>query len=214
VVVTASRQNMVLIEDIVKELDTEVATGRETRILKLQYASAPELVNVINQTQGQSLKGRTTGILPITVVASQSSNAILVTSTLADYQKIQDLVAILDVAPEEGEGRPYKIIPLPQHIDGQQFAQVLEQKWNQGEWNTTGPQQRQPRLIAVGSVPGTNAIIVTGNRSEFRAVEGMVQDLLAVRPPGVRQVRYISLQNIDPNEVKRLIDEVTKPRQR
>jgi hypothetical protein len=42
----------------------------------------------------------------------------------------------------------------------------------------------------------------------------MVADILAARPPGQRQVRIINVQNLDPGEVKRVVEEVTKPRKR
>lgn len=199
-----------LLSQLDVEVDTEMSTGRDTRIIKLQYASAAELANVMSQTQARAIRG----MEPVTVVASEGANSLLVTSTQSEFERMQELVAKLDVPPEEGEGRPYRVLPLPSHIDGTQFARQVEQTWNRAEHSRARAERRQPRMIAVGSVPGSNAVIVAGSPSQFRDVEGMVNELLTVRPPGVRQVRTISVQNIDPNEVKRLVDEVTKPRQR
>jgi type II secretory pathway component GspD/PulD (secretin) len=147
-------------------------------------------------------------------VADDTTNSLLVTSSQADFEKLEKLVAKLDVEPDAGEGRPYRLFALPQSIDAEQFARQVERTWNRAEQYKAREQRRQARQLSIGAEPASNSLIVAGNPSQFRDFEAMVKELMEMRPPGQRQVRVINVRNVDPREVKRLVDEITETRRR
>lgn len=123
VLVVASRENMARVEQLVNELDDENAGAMETKIVKLRYANAVDVANLISSvlteaaasrssraTQGggasffQRVFGtggqqqtQSSGDPFAKVVADPRTNSLIITATQERMERIEKMIAELDV---------------------------------------------------------------------------------------------------------------------
>ncbi len=99
------------VKDLIQDLDIKVeAKGKRFDVIKLKYASAEDLAQVLNtldigqvKLKGQKVK-ETSEPLPeegIKVAAEKSSNSLIVYATPWEYQTVRDLVKKLDVRKKQ-----------------------------------------------------------------------------------------------------------------
>ncbi len=103
-IVYGNREVFKEIGDLLKELDIPVESQeRRFYVLPLKYSSAEELAKVLRSLNLERIglgHKRTRRLLPgsgLHIAADKSSNALIVYATPAEFEKVKDLVARLDV---------------------------------------------------------------------------------------------------------------------
>lgn len=99
VIVTAKAEYMTEIEKLVQELDRETATTNVTRLVTLKAARAADAVQTLTTHFNQSRAKKGSGQSPISVVANDSTNALIVSAPQNEIEDVMGMIEMLDVPP-------------------------------------------------------------------------------------------------------------------
>jgi type II secretion system protein D len=145
VIVSSDPQNFQIIDDIIKQIDQEVAPQEVIKIFPLKYADASSVVENLNDlfegTQDQNMpwwqrsemrfrrqmsgeKETVTGIQgTVNLVADTRLNAVVVSTASANIPILEDLISKVDITVPDLE-TDTKIFPL-KHADAESVAQII-----------------------------------------------------------------------------------------
>ncbi|WED21925.1 type II secretion system secretin GspD [Vibrio sp. JC009] len=93
------------LRDLIKQLDVEMATKGNNRVIYLKYAKAEELVDVLKgvsdniqkEKQGTSKKGSSSGSSDVMISAHADTNSLVITAQPDVMQALEDVIAQLDI---------------------------------------------------------------------------------------------------------------------
>jgi len=183
VMVSSDPQNFVIIEDIIKQLDQQVAPQEVIKIFPLKYADASSVVENLNDlfqgTQDQSMpwwqrsemrfrrqmngeKETVTGIQgTVNLVADTRLNAVVTSTAAANIPILQDLVSKLDILIPDLE-TDTKIFPL-KHADAESVAEIINNVYQGGNQSNRGSDfffflPRSSRGNKSGTITGTISV--------------------------------------------------------
>ncbi|MSU34703.1 MAG: hypothetical protein EXS36_06250 [Pedosphaera sp.] len=185
--VSGAASEIARVESIVRQLDStdRKATKEETRVLRLQAASAPELVGLIEK----SLNARQ---VQVRVLVDARSNSLIVTGDASAVEAAAQMVQQLDtqsgLSPREIrilELKTTDAATLSPMVSGLFADQVKAQR---------GVEYNSPTKLVPDAVG--NRIIVTGIRSEIDQVASLVQRLDTV-PDQAQGARVFKLNLAD-----------------
>jgi len=127
-------------EELIRTLDSEAAEAGRTvvRVMPLGFAEASQLMQTLNQTMG-SLEFPSGG--KPTVLGAPGSNALILTGSEADLNKVEELVKTLDVRPTDAGTARIETFEL-KHSDATQLAQVVQRL-------LSDQQDTDPKLLQV-----------------------------------------------------------------
>ena len=191
-IITDYASNLSRLMEIIKAVDVPT-TGEEVAIIPLQHSSAETVAKSVGQLFGAAAqKGARQEMVKI--APFERTNALIVFAAKAAMERIRDLVAQLDVEVPKGEGN-IRVVYL-QHANAEEMVKVLmnlpdtKSSRTQGSTTTTG---KTGGGASTGSAPGgapaisdaikivadaeTNALIITGPREEYEAVEAVISKL-------------------------------------
>ncbi|NLX21395.1 MAG: hypothetical protein GXY55_06945, partial [Phycisphaerae bacterium] len=105
--ITASPANQEKVATIIKELDvSNVQRTVLPKTVKLAHAKASDVAaTMTSMIQRSKRRDRTTGMYPITVMADDLSNSLIVTANERDMKEAEELIAQLDLPPATDEER-------------------------------------------------------------------------------------------------------------
>ncbi|MHC4065358.1 MAG: secretin N-terminal domain-containing protein, partial [Planctomycetota bacterium] len=218
--VRASSVDFTRIQELVVELDREDAVPGAPKIISLQYAQAseiePHLTSLFAEQRGRGGRGGRSGAATMTpiIVADDGSNSLIVRASLADYKQIESVVAALD--DEEIAGGPgMKIVGLKPGVNATEMAEMLDdmlEDLDRSRGSGGGRRGRgggQSQRVLVRADVRSNSLILSGPRSKFDEVEQFIRELEGQGPAGGTVSTVIRIKG-DPEELKRLIDEVVQ----
>lgn len=170
-IVSASDENYDEIVSIVESLDVKPARlFDQIRIVRLDRLSAADLMEKITELweRRAQLRQEAEQIedLPV-VVADERSNALLIASSLEDYEEIARLVTALEAEPMI---EATQIFPL-KFADATVLAQQLDDLFQEMEGLSEGGAFQAPAVIADARI---NALIVAGSRDVMERAEDLI----------------------------------------
>jgi general secretion pathway protein D len=181
ILVSASQENIKLIEELITKLDIELTDQPETRIFTLEYADSTEVADELNQvfesTTSQSSRSRQTafgfgrgffqppdrgaqvtgeggilGLPELNVVADERTNSVIVTTTSQQMESISQLIKQLD--KDVAEYEETTLVFSLENAEAENLAQVLNELFQ----TTTFEQRRGITATSSrGGVMGTAA---------------------------------------------------------
>ncbi|MBK8976845.1 MAG: hypothetical protein IPM29_13080 [Planctomycetes bacterium] len=194
---------------------------QDTRIVRLEHATAEELLPLLEQILEDRNRSLTQAAQPaaggtiaagqndeVKVYAQPSLNALVVSGTPTRIVEALDLIARLDVPIEAGTS-DIQVVQL-KNVLAEDLENTLRnflredlnatRQAQQGTAGATG-QQRQPRQTVIVAFPESNALLVSATQSNFRQLRQMI-DLLDVRQPQV--LIEAALVELSTNDLDRL----------
>ncbi|MCH7813282.1 MAG: hypothetical protein IID40_04595, partial [Planctomycetes bacterium] len=141
-----------------------------------------------------------------------ATNTLIVRASAVDYRRIEELVAQMDTE-EAGAGADMKILTLKPGVNATAMAEMIDglledqARNRQRGGGRRGGRSQTPRVLVRADVR-TNSLILSGPPSMFDEVEKLVEELVAIGPTGGRVSMVVPISNADPEEIKRLIDQV------
>lgn len=177
-IVTDTLSNIQKLLTIIESLDVDYSSD-EMEVVTLDYATASTLATTINtifKRAGAPKKGIST-TSTIKVVPYDRINAIILLAGPGDILRVKRLIAMLDSKPEQDEGN-IQVVYL-QHARAKDLAAVLTNLPGQQLQKGKGPQKAPAISKDVKIMPDeeTNALIITASRSEFKALENVINKL-------------------------------------
>ena len=158
VMVSSDPQNFPIIEDIIKQVDQQVAPQEVIKIFPLKYADASSVVQNLNDlfegTQDQNMpwwqrsemrfrrqmngeKEQVTGIQgTVNLVADTRLNAVVVSTASANIPILEDLISKIDITVPDLE-TDTKIFPL-KHADAESVSEIINNVYQGGSQSNRG----------------------------------------------------------------------------
>jgi type II secretion system protein D len=186
-----------------------VQPANESRVVKLNYATAEELEPVLSQVledrarrvqQAQGAAGgqiQAAGGEAVKVLALSSLNGLLVTGEPERIVEALDLIARLD-QPIEASGGDIHVIQL-RNVLAQDLQQTLREflrEDQQAEQQAQAGQQavaRRPRPTVIVAHAESNSLLVSSTQSKFRQIERMIEELDTRQPQVLIEAALVEL---------------------
>ena len=156
------------------------AGDQDVQIIKLQYASAGEMVRII-ETMNKSTDGKAgtpTFLIP-KIVADDRTNSVIVSGESQARQRIAKLISRLDSELEtNGNTRVYYL----KYAKAEDLVKVLEgvSKSIEAEGKTTSKSSSRStssRDVSIDSHDDTNTLVITAEPDMLRSLEAVIRQL-------------------------------------
>ena len=215
-IISGDKEEIEHLTNIIAQIDVEIEDAVSApKIIRLQYAQAseiqPSLAELFEEQRGRGGRGGRGGstMMPPVIVAEDGTNSLIIRASAMDYRQIENLVAEMD-REDAVVGNDIKIIPLDPAMDAAELADELDRLYSEVEKNR-GRGRRggtEPQRVAIAADVRTNSLILMGPRSKFDEIETLARDMEALGPKGGRMSTVIRIKQRDPEEIKRLLDQM------
>lgn len=207
IVVRAEPAQLVLIEQLVRNLDTALPGERPPlRILQLRNTDAANLAMVLQGSFDQR-SGEQRASQPVFIQADAATNTLIVSAHEAVYPEIESIVSKLNESQQlSGSEREIRIFPL-KVARAEELAQTIDQMYPEPpvplDPRTRQPRYdlKQPREIVVRADRTTNSLIVDAPAKRLVGFEQILKALDQQKILENVEVRTYKIKNADPNAV-------------
>jgi general secretion pathway protein D len=201
IIVSDTALNIARIREVVRQLDRSAIEN--TDVLKLQNASAEELVRMLQQldkndaAQGAQPEGKR-----LTIVADKRTNSVLVNGDEVQRARVRALVAHLD-GPLAQNGN-VKVIYL-QYAKAKDLAEVLNKVLQNVAPNATAGATAAPIAgkikATIEADEGTNALIVTADQEVMTSLQSVIERLDIRRAQVLVEAIIVEMSDIDSRDL-------------
>ncbi len=219
VVVSAAPSKMKEIENFVKEIDQNVAGGRQVQVIRIDNADPQGVVRSLNEIFVRSSRGRR-GQETITISCPQGSDSILIKANEKEYQEIAEVIEALDVLPDEGE-RAVRMFTL-KYTDASEMQTIVEDYLRMPGTSSRRRGRGSDELIGkirLSTIPSTNSLVATGASEGLDRVAQLVAEIDvevedAGNAPRIIQLEKSLASEIEPTLTKMFVEGASRNRGR
>ena len=161
--------------EIIERVDK--AGDEEVEIIKLKYASATELVRIIdsvNKSQGKSNSG---GKSDPRVVADDRTNSIIVSGDVKARKRLINLVERMDSELETSGNTRVIFLNYAKSEDLVKVLQGVSASIQAEEKSSTKGRQSTSRDVSIDSHEDSNALVITAEPDMMRSLEDVIRQL-------------------------------------
>jgi len=201
VIVSAPEDKFKEIENFIKELDSvQTEQLRQTKVIPIKNARAVDLANTLNRTLSTTMRRTRRGTLPISIVADESTNSLIVTARQQEFEQLEQIIKTLDVPPAEAKDRIVKAFKL-QFADCYAVANAINRLFAlRGRVN--------PRdVVQAAGEWGSNTVVVSASPEKMKQVEDVVKQM-DQETASKRKTHVVELKYADASEIYRALREV------
>jgi len=175
---TDSASNIQRIKHILNLLDRKDAVG--VQLFTLKHASADKLATTITSLYGGGAGAvRTPGAVGgVKAIAHQPGNMLIVIGAPQIINEVANVIEKLDIAPESDSGRLQ--VRYLKYANAEDVAKVLNALVGGQSAASAQPGQSKPLFsgdVKVVADKATNALLITAEHSDIKAVDGIVDKL-------------------------------------
>ena len=167
--------NVIRLERIIAQIDQ--SGDRDIQMIQLKHASAAEVVRVLT-TLTQQDKQQDATSRPVTLIADERTNSVLIGGDRSDRQKLLDIVESLDVPTGEDGGTQVYYL---RYASAENLAPILEGYAQQVDQAGGGAPQAQAKGGAQQSKiladKDTNALVITAPPKSMRQIRNVIEQL-------------------------------------
>ncbi len=171
-VLTGDHDSVDAAAKLVQQLDTRADSGpRELRILELKSGDATALAPMVNSLFADLLKDQRGAdyVSPTRIVPDLTSNRLIVTGAREEIEQVAGIVNRLDNAPQQAPGaRVFKLNTADASILAPIVAQAMVRYDARGQ---------AIKRVTVTADDKSNALIVSGTRSDLQDAESVIEKL-------------------------------------
>ncbi|UCG31788.1 MAG: hypothetical protein JSU68_08970, partial [Phycisphaerales bacterium] len=199
VIVTANAENMAKVEELLTQLDSDTGHGRRNFTYQVKEARVVDLVNVMRDFVNQSMTRTGRGQLPITLVANEATNTMLVSCTATEYDELLPIIDLLDRPPEAETGRYAKAYKL-KYSDPGSVQNIIQNAFQERG-------RLRPEDTVTAAVDwGTSMLIVVANEENHVKVASLLEEMDQAEVGGM-EVRQIRVENAGAQEVTQALQQ-------
>jgi len=153
VIVSASAKNLQKVQDLVKQIDEEAAAGEvEQVVIPLEYASADAVAPAIARAFAPARGQRTAPQDIVTATPEPSANALIVSASPKNLEKVRSLIKQIDVEDTGGRKIEFMLLEHAKAADlAKVLASVLTQTGRRGGRRGSLAKQLDQAVTAAGS---------------------------------------------------------------
>ncbi|MCX6905489.1 MAG: hypothetical protein NTW03_18830 [Verrucomicrobia bacterium] len=208
--VTGSKESFDVMDRLVKQLDGEDVFARMNfRIFPLQKATAMKLQGTLRQIVANR-PPRTKGepAEPITIVADQWVNALLIGASVDDLTLVASLIEQLDTEQTE-LGIAVQVLPLAKG-DARRVAQTVQALFREG---TSGTGATTALPVMVNADERMNALVVSAGAADAKRIAELVKKLDTDQVARVSEIKIFPLRNARAESLSTILNTAlnTKP---
>ncbi len=167
-IISDRRANVSRMLRIIRRIDQ--AGDEDYEVIRLEHASADEIVRIVNALSQGAAAGQATAGPPTTVVADDRTNSVLISGDRKDRLRIRALVTHLDTPLEEGGDTQVRYL---RYADSEDLATKLQTQYQQ-QAEGSGVDAAG---ISIWADASTNALIITAPPKVMRSMMNVVDKL-------------------------------------
>ncbi|MEP4890848.1 MAG: type II secretion system secretin GspD [Aliiglaciecola sp.] len=166
--------------EIIERVDQ--AGDEEVEIIKLKFASASEMVRIIENINKTSTKAQSTGKSEPRLVADDRTNSVIVSGDNKSRKRLIDLITKMDQELEtSGNTRVIfvnyaKAEDLVKVLQGVSASIQAEEKGGQSSANSRSSSSSN-REVSIDAHPDSNALVITAEPDMMRSLEEVIRQL-------------------------------------
>ncbi len=170
-IASAAAANVQRLVDIIRRVD--LTNDRDVEVIRLQHASASEVVRILQALQGAAGGQPAAGEGPV-FVADERTNSVLLSGG-ANRLRLRTIISHLDTPLESGGGNT-EVIFL-RYADATELAEVLRGISNGLTEAQQGKGQTSANTVTIQAHEANNAIIVNAPPDILRALQSVIRRL-------------------------------------
>ncbi|VAX14506.1 General secretion pathway protein D [hydrothermal vent metagenome] len=172
IIISDSAANIARLALIIKRIDLPVHEGIE--IISLKYATASEVVRVINQLNRPNIKNKPN----ITVVADDRTNSILLGGAVSARLRLRAVISHMDVPVDIGGDAHVIYLRYAKAKDLVSVLTGVSKSLSRprGKGKQIASQQRQAN-VSIQADEGSNALVINAPPSVFRSLRNVISKL-------------------------------------
>ncbi len=163
--------NVARLTKIIRRIDQ--SGDEEIEVIPLQHASAGDLVRILT-TLNQASNAAATGGSPVSIVADDRTNSILISGDRSDRLRLRALLAHLDTPLEEGGNT--QVIYL-RYANAEELATKLNEQAASGQRQQSGQQGGAQATTTIWADAQTNALVITAPPKIMRSLKAVIDKL-------------------------------------
>ncbi len=165
--------------EIIERVDK--AGDEEVEIIKLKYASATELVRIIDSVNKSQGKSNTGGKSDPRVVADDRTNSIIVSGDVKARKRLINLVERMDSELETSGNTRVIFLNYAKSEDLVKVLQGVSASIQAEEKGATKSRQSSSREVSIDSHQDSNALVITAEPDMMRSLEEVIRHLHVLR---------------------------------
>ena len=175
-IISDSAANVSRIAEIVERIDT--AVQQEVEIIRLEHASAAEVVRILTQLETQDAKK---GGQSYTAVADERTNSVLLGGDPSLRLRLRALITHLDTSVETGGATQVvylryasatELVPVLTGV-----SETLTERQPQAQNAQGGARSAQRQNVVIQADENTNALVITAPPDLFRSLRSVIRQL-------------------------------------
>lgn len=161
--------------EIIERVDQ--AGDEEVEIIKLRFASATELVRIIDSINKSQGKANTAGKSAPRVVADDRTNSIIVSGDIKARKRIVNLIERMDSELETSGNTRVIFLNYAKSEDLVQVLQGVSASIQAEEKGSTKGRKTSSRDVSIDSHEDSNALVITAEPDMMRSLEEVIRQL-------------------------------------
>jgi general secretion pathway protein D len=161
--------------EIIERVDK--AGDEEVEIIKLKYASATELVRIIDSINKSQGKANTAGKSAPRVVADDRTNSIIVSGDIKARKRLINLIERMDSELETSGNTRVIFLNYAKSEDLVKVLQGVSASIQAEEKGSTKGRQTTTRDVSIDSHEDSNALVITAEPDMMRSLEEVIRQL-------------------------------------
>ncbi|MFQ3189083.1 MAG: general secretion pathway protein D [Paraglaciecola sp.] len=161
--------------EIIERVDK--AGDEEVEIVKLKYASATELVRIIDSINKSQGKSNTSGKTAPRVVADDRTNSIIVSGDIKARKRLINLIERMDSELETSGNTRVIFLNYAKSEDLVKVLQGVSASIQAEEKGATKSRQTSSREVSIDSHQDSNALVITAEPDMMRSLEKVIRQL-------------------------------------
>jgi len=157
---------------IIRRIDQ--AGDEDVEVIRLEFATATEIVRVIQTLNQGAQQAEGGGIPRATVVADERTNSILVSGERSERLRARTLITYLDTPLEEFGDTQVRYL---RYTDAADLATKLQAQFSQPGARDTGAPPGSPVDINIWADDATNALVITAPPKTMRSLMAVIDKL-------------------------------------
>ncbi len=186
-------------QQVIKPLEDTFAVQIH-QVYELENGRAADVANVVNQTLNAASRRTGGGQTPVTVVANEPLNCLVVSGTQKDYDAIAPLIQQLDRKPEEMTGLVIEVYQLRYADPGSTIGTITSSF-------PRLPGQKPEDVVRASYAWGTSALVVAASPDNQIKVKELL-DKVDIESTAGREVHIVELKFANADELARKLGEV------
>lgn len=209
IIVSASRRNLEKIQAIVESLDVaDYAKLPPARLIPLNEAKAADVAATLTNMYADERSGagaRRSGRKSVAIHADTASNTVIVRAEEEEFSQIEALARAIEQTSRK-EGVTVRVLALAT-ASAPRVAEAIRTTFA-----ATARTMDEPLAIEVDTV--ANSLIVASSARLYTQIEEVVAELDRLGPGGGQQIFVVPVENVSPEEMKRILESLDLDKQR